>query len=211
MKIGAGTAREEHARDAYGALPLAFEMNEGQGDPAARFLAHGRGYTLALGPDALTLGLPTPLRFTFPGANPAPTMHAEQPLPGVVNSFLGNDPSRWRTGIPTAARVRYEDLYPGLDLVVYGTEDGAWEYDVMVAPGADPAAFSLSVDGTTGMTLDAATGDLVLTAAGEVRQHAPTIYQKLTGSGGRWRAATCCATTAAWDSGWSSTTPRCRW
>ncbi|HEY7909865.1 MAG TPA: SBBP repeat-containing protein [Thermomicrobiales bacterium] len=174
--------QETAARDAYGSLPLAFESNEGQGDPAARFLAHGHGYTLALAPDALTLGLPTPLRFTFPGANPAPAMRAEQPLPGVVNSFIGNDPTRWHAGISTSARVRYTGLYPGLDLVVYGTNNGGWEYDVVVAPGADPAAFALSVDGATGVTLDATTGDLVLTmATGEVRQHAPTIYQDVDG------------------------------
>ena len=174
--------QETAARDAYGSLPLAFESNEGQGDPAARFLAHGHGYTLALAPDALTLGLPTPLRFTFPGANPAPAMRAEQPLPGVVNSFIGNDPTRWHAGISTSARVRYTGLYPGLDLVVYGTNNGRWEYDVVVAPGADPAAFALSVDGATGVTLDATTGDLVLTmATGEVRQHAPTIYQDVDG------------------------------
>ena len=50
-------------------------------------------------------------------------MRAEQPLPGVVNSFIGNDPARWHANIPTAAQVRYTDLYPGLDFVVYGTDE----------------------------------------------------------------------------------------
>lgn len=203
LEPSSDTPQETHARDAYGKLPLAFEVNAGQGDPSARFLAHGHGYTLALTPTEALLSLspPTPtslhdrtegtpsslplasaLHFRFPGANPAPTMRGEEPLPGIVNSFVGNDPTRWHTHIPTTAKVRYTDLYPGVDLVVYGTASGAWEYDVIVAPDADPAAFALAVEGATGVTLDAATGDLVLnTAAGAVRQHAPTIYQMVGG------------------------------
>jgi len=194
----------QETRAAYGALPLVFESNEGQGDSATRFVAHGKGYALALAPTEALLSLTPPIvatslhdrpagnppspppastvHFRFPGANPDAAMRAEQPLPGIVNYLVGNDPEQWRTNIPTTARVRYTDLYPGIDLVVYGTQDGAWEYDVIVAPGADPATFALAVEGTTGVTLDAATGDLVLGAgAGEVRQHAPTIYQTVNG------------------------------
>lgn len=188
-------------RAAYGALPLAFESNEGQGDSAARFVAHGKGYTLALAPTEALLSLtpaaslhdlakgnppPSPpsstVHFRFPGANPDAAMRAEQPLPGIVNYLIGNDPEQWHTKIPTTARVRYTDLYPGIDLVVYGAANGAWEYDVIVAPGANPETFALAMEGTTGVTLDAATGDLVLdTVAGTVRQHAPTIYQTVGG------------------------------
>jgi len=202
LEPGRETPQVTSARAVFGRLPLAFERNEGQGDPSTRFIAHGQGYALALALTEALLSLtpPTPasspdragmdtppapasaLHFRFSGANPIPAMNAEQPLSGIVNYLVGNDPTQWHTNIPTTARVRYTDLYPGLDLVVYGTEGGAWEYDVIVAPGADPAAFALAVDGATGMTLDAATGDLVLgTAAGEVRQHAPTIYQEVGG------------------------------
>lgn len=137
------------ARAAFGRLPLAFERNEGQGDPSARFVAHGQGYALALTPTEALLSLtpPTPasprdraatdappasspasaLYFRSPGANPAPAMRAEMPLSGVVNYLVGSDPTQWQTNIPTTAQVRYTDLYPGLDLVVYSTQDGAWD------------------------------------------------------------------------------------
>ncbi len=168
-----------------GALPitsLAFETNAGQAGQAVRFLARGRGMTLALTADAITVGLPTPLRFTFPGANPDPAVRAEEPLPGVVNSFIGNDPARWQTGIPTSARVRYGDLYPGVDFVLYGTDGGGVEYDVIVAPGADPGTFALAIGGATDVALDVATGDLVLaTPTGEMRQRAPILYQRVDG------------------------------
>ena len=182
MERRADTPEETAARDAYGSLPLAFETNEGQGDPAARFLARGHGYTLALAPDALTLALPTPLRFILPRRQPRPR-HARRAAPPRRRQLLHRQrPVPLADRYPHSARVRYTDLYPGLDLVVYGTDNGGWEYDVVVAPGADPAAFALSVGGATGMTLDAATGDLVLTtAAGEVRQHAPVLYQEVGG------------------------------
>ena len=156
---GRRTARRPAAGDRRArcvrSLPLAFESNEGQGDPAARFLAHGHGYTLALAPDALTLCLPTPLRFTFPGANPSPALRAEQPLPGVVNSFIGNDPSRWRTAISTTARVRYTDLSPASTssstAPIWRVGDDVW------CPRRGPGVLHPVHRGATGMTLDAAT------------------------------------------------------
>jgi len=204
LEPSSDTPQETHARDAYGKLPLAFEVNAGQGDPSARFLAHGHGYTLALTPTEALLSLTAPtavvsrhdrpagaspsppllsaVHFRFPGANPAVAMRGEEALPGIVNYLVGNDPTRWHTHIPTTAKVRYTDLYPGVDLVVYGTESDAWEYDVIVAPGADPAAFALSMEGATGVTLDATTGDLVLgTAVGAIRQRAPVLYQEVGG------------------------------
>ena len=84
-------------------------------------------------------------------------------MPGVANYFIGNDPAQWHTNVPTSARVRYTDLYPGIDLTVYGTEGGGVEYDALVAPGADPAAFALAISGAEAVTFDEATGDLVLT------------------------------------------------
>ena len=107
---------------------------------------------------------------------------ARNALPGVVNYLVGNDPAQWHTDVPTSARVRYTALYPGIDLTVYGTEGGGLEYDAVVAPGADPAAFALAIRGADAVTLDDATGELVLTTgAGEVRQHAPVAYQERNG------------------------------
>ncbi len=184
----------------YGALPLVFEANAGQAAAGVAYVAHGKGYALALSPDALTLALTrgdgkasrdaTPaarqtasLRFAFAGANPAPTLTSEDALPGVVNYLIGNDPAQWQTNVPTSARVRYTTLYPGIDLTVYGTNGGGGlEYDAIVAPGADPAAFALAISGADAVTLDADTGALILTtAAGEVRQHAPVAYQTVNG------------------------------
>ena len=57
-----------------------------------------------------------------------------------------------------------------------------FEYDFIVAPGADPRAIAMAVDGADQVSLDVS-GDLILrTTTGVVRQHAPYVYQEVGGS-----------------------------
>src|SRR6185295_2469207 len=101
-------------------------------------------------------------------------------LPGKANYFIGNDPSRWRTNVPTYAKVRSNGVYPGIDLVYYG-QQRQLEYDFVVAPGADPQKIVLGFEGADAVEIDAH-GDLVLhTAGGDVRQHKPVVYQEVDG------------------------------
>ena len=111
-------------RDQYGLLPLHFESNQGQVDSRVKFVARGRGYSLFLTPTEAVLRLrgggsrATVLRLALAGAaNPAPQVVAQDQLLGRINYFIGNDPSAWRTNVPTHARVRYQALYPGIDLI----------------------------------------------------------------------------------------------
>jgi hypothetical protein len=39
-----------------------------------------------------------------------------------INYLVGNDPDHWYTNVPTYGRVRYEDVYPGIDLVYYSSQ-----------------------------------------------------------------------------------------
>jgi hypothetical protein len=115
------------------------------------------------------------------GANPRAPMTGLERLPGKVNYFLGADPNRWRAGIPTYRRVRYAQVYPGIDLVFYGASRGAGqqlEYDFHVAPHADPRRIGLRFQGAENARIDR-NGDLVLlTLAGEVRHRKPVLYQE---------------------------------
>jgi len=122
--------------------------------------------------------LPTVLRLQLLGANSQPKVSGFEELPGRSNYFIGNDPKKWRTNIPTYARVRYAGVYPGVDLVYYGNQDGQLEYDFVVAPGADPNHIKLSFAGVDGTRIDEASGDLVLKVGEEeVRFHKPVVYQ----------------------------------
>jgi len=55
-------------------------------------------------------------------ANPAPRITGVEELSGRSNYFIGNDPAKWRTNVPTYAKVKYQDVYPGVDLVYYGNQ-----------------------------------------------------------------------------------------
>jgi hypothetical protein len=181
-----------------GPMPMAFEPNQGQADPAVKFLARGRGYGLFLMPTETVLVLAPAgpgrvrgsqvvapaaeaivVRMRLVGADPEAAIAGVDPLPGRSHYLLGES-DRWRRSVPSFARVQYTGVYPGVSLVFYGTERQL-EYDFVVAPGADPATVALAFDGVDGVRLDG-DGDLVLaTPGGEIRLHRPVIYQEAGG------------------------------
>jgi len=203
----------------YGKLPLSFEKNQGQTDKKVKFLSRGGGYTLFLAPDEAVLTLSCPLkdeglgekrkdasqvsrpekqkrakgaviRMKFSGANTAPVISGQERLQEASNYFIGNDPSKWRTRISKYAKVRYREVYPGIDLVFYGNQRRL-EYDFVVSPGSDPSKIKLEFQGAEEISLDEK-GSLVLRLKdGEVIQRAPVIYQEVDGrrvdvTGGYW-------------------------
>ncbi len=171
-------------------FPLFFEPNVGQTDGRVKFLARGSGYSLFLTADEAVLSLQhhvakrqpaksTVVRMHLDGASSSARIQGTEPLPGKSNYFIGNDPSKWRRGVSQFARVEYQRVYPGVDLVYYGNQKQL-EYDFRVAPGADPNQIALSFKGASAR-LDS--GDLVLTTAdGDIRFQAPHIYQPTSGS-----------------------------
>jgi hypothetical protein len=205
-------ALRSHVAENYGKLPLSFEANRGQSDKQVKFLSRGQGYTLFLTNDEAVLSLrrsnlnlsdshsfgmspsafrqdaekgqSAVLRMKLVGANKAAPIAGTGVQEGKSNYFIGNDPSQWRTNVSNYSQVRYQDAYPGVDLVYYGNQKQL-EYDFVVAPGADPNAITLDVaaDGATegrnsGAPRIDANGDLlVLTHGGEVRFHKPVVYQ----------------------------------
>ena len=166
----------------YGRLPLSFEPNHGQAPSHVRFLSRALGHVLLLSPNELIWQQRggTALRMKAIGANVRADLVGLDPLPGKSNYFLGQDSRQWRTGIHHYARVRYRDVYPGIDLVVYGSHSRL-EYDFVISPGKDPAGILLAFSGPERVFIDER-GDLVLrTAAGEFRQPKPTVYQEVSG------------------------------
>ena len=170
------------------ALPFSFEPNLGQTDPRVKFLARSRGMTLFLtSTDAVLLTTRCAVRMRLVGANPDSAAQGIDPLPGRNHSLIGRDSSRWRTNSPTYALVRSRDVYPGIDLLYYGTQDRRLEYDFVVAPGADPSVIRLTFEGVDRLQLRDG-GDLVLHVGGTQLQFGkPLVYQTL--ADGRRRIA----------------------
>ena len=182
-------------------LPLAFEPNEGQADSATKFISRGRGYTLLLNGDEAVLLLRRSsatdlVQMKLIGGNRAAEVNGLDKLPGASNYVIGKDPRKWHASVPNYAKVKYDGVYPGIDLVFYGNQQQL-EYHFIVAPGADPDAIQLSlemadskhqslVSKPAGVRVDA-TGDLVIQAAGgDLRLFKPVVYQTDPARGRRY-------------------------
>lgn len=119
----------------------------------------------------------------FEGANPRPSVVGEELTGYKCNYFLGNDPAKWRTDVPSYRRIVYRDLYPGIDLAFYGNE-GSIEYDFIIHPGADPTAIAYRFNGVESTVVDAEGNLVSSTPWGEFAHCRPLVYQ-IAGDGVR--------------------------
>ncbi|HEY2933304.1 MAG TPA: SBBP repeat-containing protein [Acidobacteriota bacterium] len=207
-------------------LPVSFEKNEDQAEPSALYVGRIGSQSVFVETDRVRLKIYTvnsPQRhkghkgvrdlgafvvnetsevvLRFLNSNPDAKLTAEDPLPGKSNYLFGNDPSHWKTNVPQYARIRYKQIYPGIDLVFYG-HNQQLEYDLVVSPGADPNVVKMEfVENSAGERESGRAGelrskignrksklqisdegDLILaTPAGEIRQLKPKIYQEVNG------------------------------
>lgn len=210
--LSANFVRQREPGAAYGALPLSFELNQGQTNARVKFLARSAGYLLFLTSTEAVMALDNPaahrkgkenrearrrldegesgenairpprsiVRMKLQGANPAPRIEGLEQLTTTSNYFVGSDPAQWRTNIPSYSRVRYAEVYPGIDMVYYG-DQRQLEYDFVVAPGADPNLIQMAFGGIEDFEISRM-GDLLLhTARGDIRQSKPVAYQETNG------------------------------
>jgi Beta-propeller repeat len=192
------------------ALPLAFEANQGQLDPQVKYMARGDGYTVFLTPKDTVFAVrssshaaPAPAQGKFAGsarktvrgadqqttsavfmklvgANPQPQIVAGRELPGYTNYYIGNDRSKWQTGVKQYAGVSYRDIYPGVDMAFHG-QQRQLEFDFIVAPGAKSDSIAMGFSGEKKLATDNS-GNLILSAgAGDVVLHKPVAYQERNG------------------------------
>ncbi len=188
---------------------LHFEPNWGQADPKTLFLSRSGRLTVLLGKDEVSLtqapakpSLTSPrVRWRLVNASLSSKVQPEVRMPGVTNYLLGNRPDRWIRGVPNYARIRYKEVYPGVDLLYYRSL-GSLEFDFVVAPNANPAGIGLEISEISegpgcmdpafhghnrpaqpkSLTV-AANGDLVLVyPGGELRWRKPQAYQMVNGT-----------------------------
>ena len=185
--------------EGFGKLPLSFEINKGQVDRSVKFLSHGSGYDLFLTSTEAVLRLQKPrplqtekpqetpsvnantregtvLRLRMLDSNPTPKSEGEEELPGKVNYFIGNDHANWHRNIPTYKKVRFKDVYPGIDVVYYGKQREL-EFDFVVAARANPKLIRFRVEGADQTRLDKSGRLRLGLNHGEVILNQPVIYQ----------------------------------
>ncbi len=177
-------------------IPLSFQPNQGQSAPEVRFLAKCSGYNLFLtdneavlslrrpaeNPDGKTDRLPQDvIRLKLVATNQKPKVLGTDKLSGKVNYLIGNAPEKWHKNIPTYGKVKYSNVYPGIDMILYGG-GGQLEYDFVVTPGTDPSVIALDFEGIGDLKLDEK-GNLELSAGSEqLTMHKPFVYQETDGA-----------------------------
>jgi hypothetical protein len=123
-----------------------FEPNRGQCAGQVPFLARTVSGTASAGPTALQLlhADRSSTAIAFEGASKQAPAKPEQALPGVSHYARGRDPARWIWDVPHYAVLRYQQVYPGIDLV-YRFSNGNIEFDFVLEAGADPARIRLRI------------------------------------------------------------------
>lgn len=194
-----GPARRQVPSSFY-EIPQHFEPVEGMSAASQAFVSRGPGYSVLLDGTGAHFALrqaPQPpgkpgLRrpangnsncshadMFLEGARPV-AGEAMERLEGISNYLLGNNASAWRTNVPHFAKVRFRDIYAGVDLVYYGNQRQL-EYDFVVKPGGNPESIRLSWGGVQDLRIES-NGDLLLTIGGNVlRQLRPRVYQEIAG------------------------------
>ena len=178
----------------FGRLPLSFELNKGQIDQPVKFLSHGPGYDLFLTSTEAVLRVHKPrvlqpdqskdanvregtvLRLKMLGASATPQVEGQEELLGKIHYLIGNDRAKWHRNIPTYKKAYFKDVYPGIDVVYYGTQREL-EYDFVIGPGANPKLIKFSVEGADRIRLDKSGRLLLGLKDGEVSLNKPVIYQ----------------------------------
>ena len=196
-------------------LPLTFEPNQGQTNADVKFLSRGRGYHLFLTANEMVLAFTkgrsseieeqnmksmfasvkpesgsqaAVIRMKLVGSKRKPQISGVDQIQGKSNYLIGNDPMKWHRNIPNYARVKYEDVYPGVDLVFYGNE-GQVEHDFILAPGANPNTIALQFEGANKLDLDDS-GDLLLYVSGGIIRFTEAAHLS-TGEGRTKRNCRC--------------------
>jgi hypothetical protein len=189
-------------------LPLAFEPNAGQLPSGVRFLARTELLILALEEDRVVLHYVDPvpegakgehaglsrthgraklgsLSLRLVGGRLRAPVGVDE-LPGATH-YVGN-PRGAQHGIPRLARVIYQDVYPGIDLVFHQA-NGTLEYDFELAPGSDPSVIEIEFDGAVYQRIDALGALVVSTSSGGRLRHGVPRLEQGTGGGPRTSVA----------------------
>jgi gliding motility-associated-like protein len=178
-----------------------FIENKGQWPDAVRYRAELDGVVLWAQDDAVLFDLfdakalhdahanvkdplPETLRhhavcMRFVSATAGGRADAAQRLTGLHSYFLGRDPKRWAGGARAFAEMSLRAIAPGCDAVFRAGRSGA-KYDLVVAPGADPAAIRIAFEGADKVELRGA-ALVVHTSLGRLTERIPIAYQEIDG------------------------------
>lgn len=139
------------------AIPLTFIPNEGQVHNSAQYLVKGVGNSIYFFNDSIQITSPGinnsifTITQTFVGSNKSTAIFGLDPFPGKANFFYGNNASGWKENISTYHSIRYQEIYPGIDLICKENK-GKLKREFLIKPYADPSQIKIQFDGQESLT-----------------------------------------------------------
>jgi hypothetical protein len=197
---------EDAVREQLESLPLSFQENRGQVDEVVEYLVKNGSTTIFFTPDEVVYnmvqrevkddmndetrkGPQVPnedevkgyvIRQSFVDANKTPAISSSEKQQGTVNYMIGDDESKWVKGANTFGKIRYEELYEGIDLEYTG-ENSALKYAFIVSPETDYQQIQVKLAGVDSLEVDSA-GNLVMkNSFGNVLLEKPYTFQEVKG------------------------------
>src|SRR5580698_10099502 len=115
------------------------------------------------------------MQVRFVAANVDVEVQSADRLAAQTNFIVGNRPEDWRTNEPVYGKIRYANLYPGIDMP-YAQDGRKIKSEFLVAPGAEPSLIRMEYSAT--VELGNGGELLVRDKQIELREEAPLVYQK---------------------------------
>ncbi|HUU75582.1 MAG TPA: SBBP repeat-containing protein, partial [Methanoregulaceae archaeon] len=170
-------------------MPLQFIANDGQSDSNVKFEILSDGGSIFFTPNGPIFSLisydeeilkSAVIEYRFRGTSGSDSISGLDLLPCTANFLIGDDSSQWITGVDTYRGIQYNELYPGIDLVYYGTQGGIKSIFI-VDPGAHPEDILIEYRGQTSLSIQSDGTLLIHTPAGDLTELAPVCYQEING------------------------------
>ncbi len=169
---------------------IPFVENQGQSDPAVSHYVPTLGGTIFVSRDGeLVLSLPAEkaapgkhvvLRERLIGAK-APELRGLEPTSTRVSSYIGDDPRRWATDLPTFGSLSFGEIYEGISLQLRAFGKSI-EKVFTVAPGANPARIEMKVSGSKALSVSDRGELMIETELGAIAYSTPKAYQDIDGN-----------------------------
>ena len=135
---------------------LGFIENKGQWDRRGRFVLEGSDVAFWVTSDGVSLDFRGAdkrhnVRVKFAGSQASSPIGVGE-KPGKLNYFVG-DEKLWATNVRHFEEIAVPNLYQGISARYY-TDKGSPRYDLIVAPGGEPAKIKMSFEGASSLKVD---------------------------------------------------------
>jgi hypothetical protein len=108
------------------------------------------------------------------------TVKGEEELQTKVSYFVGNDPSKHRSNLPTYRYVSLGEVWSGVEVKLKATQKTV-EKLFYIKPGADPSKIVVEVDGAEGLRLSKDGEIIIQTGLGDLKLSKPIAWQEKDG------------------------------